>query len=125
MSNYAFLAFNCQGFDGDPFGAWQERVVLPEGAEQHFLMADYNIYCYSESPSGDTVYSPEYASIRTLAILAIVLYPIGVPLAFAALLISCRRELHTGRPITLLSRALKFLYREYETQYYYWEIVVS
>lgn len=124
VSSHAFLAFNCQAFDGEPFGPWQERTVLPEGAELHYLIADYNIRCYTESRSGERTYSPEYMRIRILASLAILFYSIGIPFASAALLFTCRRELQSGRPLSALSRGLQFIYKDYQPPMYFWEIFI-
>ena len=83
VSSHAFLAFNCEPFDGKPTGPWHERTV---GAQHHYLIADYGIRCWTESDSGEVTFSSEYRRIRSFAIAAIFAYPIGVPTVFAVLL---------------------------------------
>ena len=112
VSSQAFLAFNCVPFDGEPVGPWHNRTVLPDGAHNYYLGTDLGVFCYTEAGE-QTTYSPEYQRVRSLASLAIALYPIGVPVAYAVLLFWCYGELRTGRPIATLARALRFLYREY------------
>ena len=60
--------------------------------------------------------------MERLAYLAIVLYPVGIPLLYLLLLISARRAIIKDRP-TRLSSALSFLHRDFEARMYAWEIV--
>jgi len=99
-------------------------AVLPDGAHNYYLGSDYGVLCYTEV-DGQTTLSAEYLRIRRLAAIAIALYAIGVPSAYAALLFSRRDELRSGRALSTLSRALRFLFKEYEPQLYFWELVVS
>ena len=140
VSSYAFLAFNCQAFDGEPFGPWQGRAMDDEhqvvdnqgraeihvttSTRRYYLMADYAVHCYDMDSNGEREYSGEYNSIQQLAYMAILLYPIGVPVLYAVLLFSCHKELRSGRPLSTLSHALRFLYREYEPRFYAWELMV-
>ena len=124
VSSYAFLAFNCVAFDGVPEGAWANRTVLPEGAHNHYLGTDLSVLCYTQVPGAGVAYSAEYAAIRRLAAVAILLFPVGVPSLYALLLFSRHGELRSGRAISALARALRFLHREYERQMYFWELLV-
>jgi len=61
--------------------------------------------------------------VQSLATLAIVLYPIGQLVLFAALLLRVRRAIYSESP-THLSRGIAFLYREYDLRrgLYWWEL---
>ena len=100
-----------------------QPTVLPDGAHNYYLGTDLGVLCYTEAGE-QTTYSPEYQRVRSLASLAIALYPVGVPVAYAVLLFWCYGELRTGRPIATLARALRFLHREYMPQLFWWELVV-
>ena len=90
----AFEAFACERFDTG-----------------HWLRADYAVRCDGA----------EYADVRTLAVLALLLYPIGIPLAYGGLLFLARRALLDGKP-TVLSQALTFLHGEYHARFFWWEL---
>ena len=90
----AFEAFACERFDTG-----------------HWLRADYAVRCDGA----------EYADVRTLAVLALLLYPIGIPLAYGGLLFLARRALLDGKP-TALSTALTFLHGEYHARFFWWEL---
>ena len=90
----AFEAFACEQFDT---GRW--------------LRADYAVRCDGS----------DYASVRTLAVVALLLYPIGIPLAYTVLLFLARRALLDSKP-TVLSTALTFLHGEYHTRFFWWEL---
>ena len=71
-------------------------------------------------------WTPEYAEVRELAWVAIVLFPIGVPLLYGALLLRDRHELMQGEGVWQekdLARALSFLHSEYEPAWFWWELV--
>ena len=73
--------------------------------------------------AGDIVqllYEPEYARVRTLAFIAIVLYPLGITIFLAALLFIAREPLRVGDS-TPFTRAIAFLHREYEARFFWWE----
>ena len=121
VSSFAFLAFNCEEFDGEPDGPWYEREV--ESISYYYMKADFSVQCYVEV-DGELLYSTEYDRIRRLAYVAILLYPLGVPAFFAILLFSCHNQLRDGRALSTLARALRFLYKEYDSRFYYWELMV-
>ena len=79
MSSYAFLAFNCDGFDGSPIGPWNDRLVH---GHHYYLISDYSVNCWTDS-DGHVTFTAEYLTIRRLAYIAIVPY-----------------RLHTVRPCT-------------------------
>ena len=65
--------------------------------------------------------SREHQQATSLAYLAIVLYPIGVPMLYFLLLRSAQAAITMDRP-THLSSALSFLHRDFEARMYCWEI---
>ena len=97
VSSLAFQAFNCEEFD--------------DGTA--FLRADYAVDCRD---------AEQYGPIEALALVAISLYPVGIPLMSLALLLAARKAILTERP-TALSRALSFLHQDYEPKMFYWELV--
>jgi len=95
VTNLAFDAFSCYEF-----------------TESEWLKADVAIRCHTS----------EHHDATALAWTAIIVYPIGLLLLNGWLLFAARRPILTGRP-TLLSRSIAFLYREYEPQFFWWELV--
>jgi len=95
VTNVAFDAFSCYTF-----------------SDSEWLKADVAIQCST----------PEHDGVKRLAWLAILLYPIGLFVLYGALLFAARHAIQTNRP-TVLSRAIAFLYREYETSLFWWELV--
>ena len=75
VSSLAFQAFNCEAFD--------------DGAR--YLRADYSLDCDSA----------EYYPVRALAVLAIALYPVGIPLGSLLLLLRVRTAILAEEPSTL------------------------
>ena len=59
--------------------------------------------------------SPEHEAATSLAYLAIVLYPVGIPLLYLLLLVSARGAIAKDQP-TQLSSALSFLHRDFEAR---------
>jgi hypothetical protein len=95
VSTQAFRAFPCE-----------------EVGERFYLKADYTVECGS---SADTL-------IKLWAALAVLLYPIGVPLYYAVLLSKVRITVLKNEA-TPLSEALGFLHRVFKPQFYWWELV--
>ena len=94
----AFEAFPCHDF-GDADGRW--------------LVADVNVRCESA----------EHTRIKAVAWVAICLYPIGWTATTAALLFVAREPITGRAEPTDLSRALRFVYGEFEPGYYWWELL--
>ena len=64
---------------------------------------------------------PEYARIKVCATVLMIVWPIGVPLAYLLVLLPSRKHLLRGRSTTVI-RATSFLHREYEPQFaFFWE----
>ena len=125
VSAVAVQAFDCQQFDNGEF----------------WLRADYNVKCGDvvngtvdctevdctelDVNNGTMHRTDEYARIESVGALAILLYPIGVPLLFLGLLISCRKQLSRQAPSTPLSSSLAFLCAEYRKRFFVWEAIES
>ena len=97
VSTVAFRAFDCMDFGQS--GSW--------------LRADYQVPC-------DT--GGEYRQIQAIAVLALCIFPCGVPVAYAALLFHSRSAILTDRP-TQLSQALSFLHEDFRREFFWWELV--
>ena len=96
VTNVAFEGFSCYEFQGG----------------EKFLVADVDIRCESE----------EHDSVRGLALLAILVYPVGLMLLNGSLLFLCRKAILAERP-SKWSKAIDFLHGEYEKEYYWWELI--
>ena len=92
----AFRALDCEVFDDDT----------------RFLRVDYSLNCNDA----------EYVRVVSLAWVAIVLYPVCVPLLYLTLLLSARKAILTEQP-TDLSRSLSFLHHDYAPSMFWWELV--
>ena len=75
-----------------------------------FLKADYRVVCEGA----------EYETIKAVALLAVCLYPVGIPLMYLLLLIAARRAIIEERP-TRLSTALSLLHRDFVKRLYWCE----
>lgn len=103
ITRKAFEAFSCYRFD--------------DGTE--FLRADVAIQCSTKTPY---FYSPEHERAMTAAYVAIALYPVGQLVGFGALLLAARHAITLGKP-SPLSAAIQFLHRDYEADYFLWELM--
>ena len=63
-----------------------------------------------------------YKAAVSAAVVAILIYAVGVPLFFLGLLLSCRKQLSHRAPPTPLSAVLGFLSAEYRKRYFVWEV---
>jgi len=93
----AFQAFPCFNFQSD--GQWLEADVL--------------VRCGSD----------EHERIRMWAWLAISVYPIGWTATIALLLFLARKSITNPKLQTGLSSALSFVYSEYKTSFFWWELL--
>ena len=97
-----FLAFQCQSFGFDDL----------KRETKSFLTASLDIECSS------TAHQPSIA----LAVGFIVVWPLAMPLLYALLLYRCRRSIQDHQP-SPLSRAIRFLWSDYEDGYYWYEMI--
>ena len=95
VTNVAFEGFPCYEF-GDGRG---------------WLIADVNIQCGT----------PDHDAAKTLAVVAVVLYPIGLWVLNLVLLWIASPAIISGRD-TALSRSISFLYGEYDVTAFWWEL---
>ncbi|KAL3921489.1 MAG: hypothetical protein SGPRY_004887 [Prymnesium sp.] len=96
-------------FDGFSCYIFKEN----ESTASAWLKTDVNIKCHT---------SPEHSSAQALAIVAIILYPVGLMLLTGTFLYRARAAIRSQKP-TFLSKAIDFLHREYEPHLYWWELV--
>ena len=95
VTNVAFEGFPCHVFDGG----------------RGWLIADVNVECGT----------PEHEHVKRLAWVAVVIYPIGLWLLYLALLVCSRHAIVSGKK-TPLSRSIAFLYAEYNSATWWWEL---
>ena len=94
-TNVAFDAFSCYDFQ--------------DGAS--YLVTDVTIRCGSD----------QHWQAKRVAILGIFLYPVGLLVLNASLLVFSREAILVQKP-SALSRATAFLHREYKRDFYLWEL---
>ena len=100
VSSAAFRAFSCEPFKNG----------------RQFLRADYSVEC-----STATHVSEEHENAKSLALLGVCIYPVGISLFYAGLMWGARRSIMQDRP-TRLAKALGFLVRDFEPDYFWWEV---
>ena len=98
-----FLAFQCQSFGFD------DRA----SETRSYLTASLDVECTG---------SGAHQSIVALAVGLIVVWPLAMPLLYALLLYRCRRSIQNHQP-SPLSRAIRFLWSDYEDGYYWYEMI--
>ena len=98
-----FLAFQCQSFGFDDLAS----------ETKSYLTASLDIECTA---------SGAHQPIVALAVGFIVLWPLAMPLLYAFLLYRCRRSIQNHQP-SPLSRAIRFLWSDYEDGYYWYEMI--
>ena len=82
-----------------------------------FLRVDLSVRC---SDADHT--SEEHKTIMAFAWVFVGIWPVGIVLLYAALLLLCRNAILRRTP-TRLTRAMRFLTRDYTTECYYFEIL--
>jgi hypothetical protein len=95
VTNTAFEAFSCHKF-----------------TDSEWLKVDVAIECGTA----------EHEEAQAYAVVAILVYPVGMLGLTGALLWRSRRAILSGKP-TKLSTAIGFLHREYELHHFWWELV--
>ena len=101
VSSAIFSAWACVGYE------------YSESETYYYLKAQPSMRCYE---------SDEHNRLLAIAFVWLLIWPLGVPLLFAALLVPCRKPL-TRRQPSRLSRAISFLHREYELDSFWWELI--
>ena len=95
-----FKTFLCEVFEYDH----------EEGVSHRFLHDDLALSCDTD----------EYSTTRHTALAMIAVWPIGVPLLYARVLLASRQALLSGVP-TAMSRATAFLSGDYKAAMFWWE----
>jgi hypothetical protein len=80
------------------------------GESVSFMRSDMSVEC-----SGGV-----HSQLETISVIFSIIWPIGTPLCYLLLLITCRHAIRNRKP-THLSTATRFLYKEYEEQFFWWE----
>ena len=62
--------------------------------------------------------------MQSIAWLGILLYPVGISVVYAVLLLAARPALVQEKP-TALSKALGFLVRDFDVQFMWWELLMA
>ena len=66
--------------------------------------------------------SAEHNKVKSVAVLYLFMWPIGMPFLFVVLLIRARKAIKARRP-SALSNATKFLHKEYDAAFFWWELL--
>jgi hypothetical protein len=101
VSANIFKAWSCQGFG------------LTQTENRYYLREDLSIVCYE---------SDAHAEAVKVAIVLMVVWPIGVLVLYAVLLLAARRSLLSRTP-TRLARSTSFLHRDYYPECCYFELI--
>jgi hypothetical protein len=107
ISKTLFSTFDCEEFSAND----------ASGASSHFLIADFSVRCSSQDHT-----SSDWDEARIVATGYIMVWPVGMPILFLALLLHCREAIK-GRRWTPMTNATRFLHREYRPQVFYFEVV--
>ena len=107
VSSLAFKAFRCDDLDAND-----------DAPGPAVMSADFGVTCHDEYG----VRTEEYLRIRSLAFVALILYPVLLPCAYATLLFRVRKAVWLEEP-TRLSMSVDFLTAEYDRAYFFWELV--
>jgi hypothetical protein len=98
FSNSILSVWQCESF----------RYNDVEGTSRSYLVADPRIDCGSD----------EYSRLKDLGWALLVLWPVLVPIAYAALLWICRKAILTRR-LTDVSLSIEFLWRDYHSRFFW------
>ena len=100
------------GVSASIFSAWScEAYDLSETEQVYYLRDDYAVVCYD---------SEEHREIRRIASVLVALWPIGMVVLYAVLLVPVAKPI-TQRRSSALTKATAFLWRDYEVDYFWWE----
>jgi hypothetical protein len=86
-----------------------------EEVKHYFLAGDLTVRCEDSSP--------EYASLTSLAWVLVALWPIGMLVVYATMLLPCGKTIIHEEPATWLVRATAFLHIDYKPHFFWWEIL--
>ena len=116
-----FVSFcMCPGVSAGIFSTWNcDPYFLDSGdtSERSFLREDLSIVCYDAG-----VQTSEHKRLTALASFFVLIWPIGLPVCYLLLLLPCRKSILQKRR-THLVKATRFLHKEYEPRFYWWELL--
>jgi len=114
VSRSVFETWSCEnfGYIDDPTRHLSDDPTLTRS----FMRTDGEVVCEVGGPSD----SP-HNRLAQLSYGLLVLWPLGMPAAYAALLYKCRSSIRR-RTQSFLSASTHFLWREYEARFYWWEV---
>ena len=92
------------------------------GSQHSYLLADPRMQCSVVDEFGVHTHSTEHQQLVQYATAFVLIWPVGVPILYMALLWHARREILHRRP-NVFSRLLVFLFKEYRPECFYWEPV--
>lgn len=130
----AFSSFWLECFDGVDVvveGASQGNETLAPGLDESLLTASKVCYlsvdfssiaCVQAADADACEETPEYASLRSTAMLVILVYAFLLPVLFLYLLLRERKAIQANRK-TRLATATEFLHEPYKPQFYYFELI--
>jgi len=96
------------------FRAWNCVSYSYNVEEEHaFLAQDLSVRCDEGS---------EHDDILMVAWAFVVIWPIGMVLMYAAVLVPCRTHIRDDGPNSMLLRSTAFLHRDYIPEFYWWEV---
>jgi hypothetical protein len=101
VSANIFKAWSCQGY-----GSTQTEKI-------YYMREDLSIECYT---------SDAHKAAVDVAIVLMVVWPIGIVVLYAVLLLVARRPLLSRTPNPLV-RSTSFLHRDYHPECFYWELI--
>ena len=104
VSAAIFRAWSCQAYTISPPSEALEQV--------EYMRQDASVECGS----------PEHDSITLLAVLLLVLWPLGSLVLYTSLLAAIYEPMQAKMP-NALTQATAFLHREYEVAFYWWEAI--
>jgi hypothetical protein len=87
-----------------------DPIEFSKGIVRRYLVADLTLSCDSSG----------YETTSAIAYVCIVIWPVGIPLMYGALLFGSRKAINEGVP-TSLSRATEFLWSDYTVEAWWWE----
>ena len=100
----------------DTWDCTEYELDSATGEMRTFLNSDLQIVC-----SGNE-HPEEYDTIKIIAYIFVLLWPIGMPVIFLLVLWPNRKALRQRRS-TRMVQATSFLHKEYDPSYFWWEVV--
>ena len=100
----------------DTWDCTEYELDSATGEMRTFLNSDLQIVC-----SGNE-HPDEYDTIKIIAYIFVLLWPIGMPVIFLLVLWPNRKALRQRRS-TRMVQATSFLHKEYDPSYFWWEVV--